>query len=257
MLTHAHNWFMSDATNAAVALEAAVMGSYKALWNVLFWGTSAPNLLSTSMKMVLRAWSGAAGPRVADPQVRSPNTPLWINPSLPEFYSIPDPVLWASRGIRYLHTICENGALLTFDQLKARFNLPNVYFFQFLQLRHAYRAQFGDSPLTLYQSNMESLLRQETLNKPLSTIYKALQPTVHHGLERLRDFWVSELPEFDGEDWEDIWDSPFGQLVSSRDRLIQFKILHKFYYTPYRLHKIYPARCSVGAVKLTLRVSYT
>lgn len=78
-------------------------------------------------------------------------------------------------------------------------------------------------------SQMESLLQEESLKKPLSTIYKALQPTVHHGLDKLRTLWMAELPELDEDYWEDIWDSPFNYLVSSRHCLIQFKILHKYY----------------------------
>lgn len=48
------------------------------------------------------------------------------------------------------------------------------------------------------------------------------------GLDKLKTSWLAELPELDGEDWEDIWEYPFSQLMSSRDRLVQLKILHRF-----------------------------
>lgn len=82
---------------------------------------------------------------------------------------------------------------------------------------------------------MESLFWDDSLKKSLSTIYKALQPTVHHNLHKLKSSWLVELPELDGKDWEDIWEYPFSQLVSSKDRLIQFKIMHMLYLTPHRL----------------------
>lgn len=58
------------------------------------------------------------------------------------------------------------------------------------------------------------------------------------------------MQELDREDWEDMWDYPLQPLVATRDKLIQFKILHRIYYTPQRLHRIYPTssaacwRCS-------------
>lgn len=47
-----------------------------------------------------------------------------------------------------------------------------------------------------------------------------------------------EVSELVGEDWEDMWEYPYLQLVSTRYRLIQFKILHRIYLIPRRLHKI-------------------
>lgn len=94
--------------------------------------------------------------------------------------------------------------------------------------------------------NLEELLRDESLTKPLSTIYKALLPNVHMGLETLKAKWVADFPTLDMENWEEMWECSFSQLVSARDSLVQFKILHKVYYTPMHLHKIYlsiPTSC--------------
>lgn len=79
------------------------------------------------------------------------------------------------------------------------------------------------------------------MSKPLSSIYKTLLPNVHMGLEALKAKWVGDFPEMDTEEWEDLWESSFLQLVSARDRLVQFKITHRVYFTPMRLHKIYPS----------------
>lgn len=38
-----------------------------------------------------------------------------------------------------------------------------------------------------------------------------------------------------------MWDHPFKNLVSARDRLIQFKFLHRIYLTPARLSQIFPS----------------
>lgn len=79
------------------------MGSYETLQNALFWGIKDPHPLTISMKTVIRAWVSVI------PYARkgSPNNLLWLNPSLLEFYSIPDPYIC----VRYLSHICEGGAL--------------------------------------------------------------------------------------------------------------------------------------------------
>lgn len=41
-----------------------------------------------------------------------------------------------------------------------------------------------------------------------------------------------------------MWDHPFQYLVSARDRLIHFKFLHRVYFTPARLSRIYPTASS-------------
>ena len=40
------------------------------------------------------------------------------------------------------------------------------------------------------------------------------------------------------ENWEEVWRFPLQILVSLRDKLMQFKIIHRSHYTPYKLYKI-------------------
>lgn len=61
----------------------------------------------------------------------------------------------------------------------------------------------------------------------------------------------------DSDDWEVICEYPFSQLVSSRDWLIQFKILHRFYLMPHRLHRIYqnfPPHCHTVTQSTTIPI---
>lgn len=51
---------------------------------------------------------------------------------------------------------------------------------------------------------------------------------------------MAKVPDLGGEDWDDMWSFPFSYLVSERDQFIQFKCLHKIYYTPAKLVKMYP-----------------
>lgn len=126
----------------------------------------------------------------------------------------------------------------TFNSLKQAYNLPNSYLFRYPQLRHAFQTQFDKQPAALYTSGLENLLRNEFMTKPLSTIYKELLPSIHDGLESLKAKLLSDFPELE-EDWKEMWECTFSQLVSTRGRLIQFKIQHQVYLTPMRLYRTY------------------
>lgn len=127
--------------------------------------------------------------------------------------------------------ICGGGALHTFDSLKTQYFLAN-YLFQYLQLRHAFHLRFSTRAVFFTVLGIESLLRDDSLVKPLSTIYNALHPNKHEGLDKLLECWHEEVLELDSKYWEDIWDYPMQQLVSTRDRLIPFKISHRIFLPP-------------------------
>lgn len=57
---------------------------------------------------------------------------------------------------------------LTFDQGKARHNLPNSYYFRYLPLRHASRVQFCDSGIETQPSALKNILSEDNLYKTLS-----------------------------------------------------------------------------------------
>lgn len=86
-----------------------------------------------------------------------PSTPLWYNPHLPHFDPILNHIVWADKVIIQLKDIMGNGQLPTFDDLKWKFQLPNWYFFCYLQLRHAYKSQFG----MVQSSDLERLQEAE------------------------------------------------------------------------------------------------
>lgn len=115
LLSHAHSWLISVESNAAVVLEAACPGSYKALWNLIYRGPGAPFPLTVAMRAVWRACSVA---NVLRPMPPGHISPLWFNPLLSEFMSIPDPSVWAHKGFEYVDQICTRGQLQTFDGLK-------------------------------------------------------------------------------------------------------------------------------------------
>lgn len=77
-------------------------------------------------------------------------TSLWYNSRLPELCTKPDPKLWAAYGILiYLSQVLMETGPKNFQTLKEEFSLPNHLLFQYLQLRHAVRAQSADIAIAL------------------------------------------------------------------------------------------------------------
>lgn len=76
LLSHIHNWLVSDESNVAVVLEAACVRSYKVLQNLLYQGPSPPFPLTTTMRALLRAWSVENSMRPMPPGHISPHNPL-------------------------------------------------------------------------------------------------------------------------------------------------------------------------------------
>lgn len=99
----------------------------------------------------------------------------------------------------------------------------------------------GSDELELGLSPLVNMLGAEDLPKTLSVVYKELFVERPKMLAKCRDTWSALVTDFGGEDWDEMWDYPFQTLVSARDRLIQFKLLHRVYYTPARIAGIYGA----------------
>ena len=149
-------WFTQDHTNPSVTLEAAIMGSYAGLTNLVYRGVRANNQITAPMRATVVVW-GQVSRLLVEPGSFSPHIPLWGNPSLPHLRTVPDPQLWARYNITTLRDVMPEGRLLSFGVLKTKFGLPPWMFFRFLQLRHAIRAQFPD-PITVEPHLVERLL---------------------------------------------------------------------------------------------------
>lgn len=233
-------WLVPDKTNAASALEATVVGSWETLQLLIHRGPRALHPLTPSMHTTLRAWRIGLNIGKHKHSELSPNAPLWSNPNLPHFLKLTDPQLWTKYGIKLISQVVSQTSLLSFDQLSSMYNVPKHYQFRYFQLAHAFAAQFSHSSCTLTQSEREKTLRSGCAEKPTSRLYAHLVYVSLPPLDGLWSRWQRDIPALDNDDWDDVWDFPFRSLVSIRDRVVQFKIVHRAYFTPHRLHLMNP-----------------
>lgn len=95
----------------------------------------------------------------------------------------------------------------------------------------------------MVKSELEQALRTKCAKKPTSHLYAHLVKAVLSPLDKLRGKWLRDISHLDN-DWDDIWDSLFKTLVSTQDKLIQFKIVHRAFFTPSGLHIMNPSLSS-------------
>lgn len=245
-------WLHPDKTNSSTALEATIVGSFEALQFLIFRGPRAPYHLTPSMRTTLRAWRAGLDIEKYKSTEISPNTPIWLNPTLPHIYKLPDPFAWTKYGIKIISHIVSQMSLSPLSHLSSMYNIPHHYQFCYLQLSHAFAAQFPRASCIVVQSGLEKTLRTRCAEKPTSQLYEHLVYVSLPPLDRLWSRWQLDIPSLDNDDWDDVWDFPFRSLVSMRDRLIQFKIVHRAYFTPHRLHQMNPTcpsecwRCGIS-----------
>lgn len=101
----------------------------------------------------------------------------------------------------------------------------STHFFGYWQVFHAFGSQFSRLPIIFSSSNLENVLWSDCSTKPTSTLYSHLCMVTLKNMPSLWQRWLTFQIS-------NIWDFPLKQLVSLRDRLIQFKIVHRaFFYS--------------------------
>lgn len=103
-------WFTQSQHNPSVNLEAAILGSYSALSNLVFRGPRAQAAMTVPMRTTTKVWGQLTAK--LNPPTLPPYTALWGNPKLPQLLSIPDTAVWARYEIKILQHIMPDGKLL-------------------------------------------------------------------------------------------------------------------------------------------------
>lgn len=104
-------WFTQDQSNPVINLEAAILGSYSELSNLVYRGPRLNPHTTTPMNTTVMVWKRIS---MTWPGKFSSYTPLWGNQFLPHLRTIPDPQLWTRYGVRTLRDIMPVSHLLTF-----------------------------------------------------------------------------------------------------------------------------------------------
>uniref|UniRef100_A0A3B3HW57 Reverse transcriptase domain-containing protein n=1 Tax=Oryzias latipes TaxID=8090 RepID=A0A3B3HW57_ORYLA len=175
-------------------------------------------------------------------QIYSHNAPLAANPFFTP--SLVDNVFlkWADLGLRTFKDLFIDDVFASFQQLSERFSLPKQHFFRYLQARSFVISTFPSFPNLSETSTMDSLLLpSSSLKGSISLIYNQISAIRSKTLDTIKALWEDDLGEtFSDSVWSQILMRVHKSSICARHGLMQCKLVHRVYFTKFRLSKIFP-----------------
>uniref|UniRef100_A0A803JPQ3 Reverse transcriptase domain-containing protein n=1 Tax=Xenopus tropicalis TaxID=8364 RepID=A0A803JPQ3_XENTR len=193
--------------------------------------TNLPHTLLTPHK----AWTTALKNMHHPWPLLSPQLPLWANSLLPDLQELQDYTYWPRLGFKKLGDLTLGPQFPTYQDLQDRALGKQIQFYRYLQLRHAFHAQFHTLPPTITTVTLEDILLSPSPAKLLSRLYKEIMTTIKPPFDRAYRLWTQDIPELAQDQWEEATENAYDFLIPIKDRLIQYKFLHQTYITPLKL----------------------
>ncbi len=146
---------------------------------------------------------------------------------------------WRNKGLQSIGDLYVDEMFASFSQLQSIFNLPGSNFFQYLQIRHYVKEvipQFVSKPKT---NRFDGCIMSNQTSRHLISRFVNVFP-MSVNTNPLKEAWVKY---FAVDLSDEIWNDCHGKMqycsINARHRLIQFKAVHRLYYSKVRLNKIY------------------
>lgn len=167
---------------------------------------------------------------------KQPYASLWHNPEMKIGKQKVFWKRWLDRGIHTVRDLYKEGIFMSFNELVQQYQLEDKGdFWKYLQIRHCIIKKFQSvrltNPIIDYLDN--------PFSHKASTFYKNSISVISSICDHLRIIWQRDL---NCEISKDLWSQIIAQngryVKDARGKFIQYKILHRYYWTPCRLFKI-------------------
>jgi len=144
---------------------------------------------------------------------------------------------WFRSGIRTLKDLFSNDTFLSYNSLKENFNLEGRdHFWKYLQIRNCLVAKVSTG------QDKNVLEKFCELPRPLQKSSKFYHLSLRIGdknCENLRLIWQRDInSDIDKDTWNRILSNSGRYIREARGKFIQYKVLHRYYYTPVRLFRM-------------------
>ena len=148
---------------------------------------------------------------------------------------------WREKGIDSLELLYIDRQFVSFQQLRASFQLPDSHFYMYLQVRDFFRTHINNFVQKPCHLVLDSLMDIRPFSKgAVSRAYSLLQDLSSPSSSHLQEVWRVELGlDIPDDIWEECIDNVHHSSINVRHSLIQFKVVHRLHFSPSRLHKIY------------------
>lgn len=199
------DWMCCKSTSIWLDIESS-MSKYP-LSNLLFFRKGASlksaytNLITIS---AVKAWYTITTLEGRS-QFTSVFTPICDNPDFPPGMMDDNFRVWAGKGISTLNNVLERSTMLSFNQLKRKFDIQQQDFFRFLQERN-----FVTKDTTILEcQNISRVERQLFLQKScwsISLFYDIVKGYNTSDTYFLKGLWETDLNvRITDEDWNEVW----------------------------------------------------
>ena len=163
--------------------------------------------------------------------------------------------LWHDKGILYFEQCYSNGTLMSFEQLKTKYDLSNKHFFCYLQLRTFLKKSWGDQMTLPDLTKVEKIFYNSKGPKHfIRQVYLTIMEEYpKQNIHQSRERWESDLGITIHEDlWSDLCQNSLFATIIARFKLVNYNFLHQLYLTPQKLHRYNPSisnicfRCGIA-----------
>ena len=150
-------------------------------------------------------------------------------------------VTWKNKGITVIGDMIQGSSILTFPQMKNKYDLTNNDFLKYLQVKNFILSNLKKFPGGLAISPIESLFRNDKGLKFFSKkLYKTLCNLKADNSDKIKGKWESDLGTIDPDDWNALCGQPSRVLLSNSYWERQFKILYRLFISPEARHRMNP-----------------
>ncbi|KAF7665834.1 hypothetical protein LDENG_00131610 [Lucifuga dentata] len=166
---------------------------------------------------------------------------------------------WYQQGICNIQDMYLVGNFATFAQLQEVYGIQASNFFRYLKIRDFIRKYIPNFEKLNTHDVLEEIKKFKPENRgAISYFYQILDKQATPNTITLKQVWAEELnEEIEDEVWKECLMNIHDCSFNVRLNLIQFKTLHRLYYSRTKLHRIFPDvsplcnRCRCGEGTLT------
>lgn len=168
-------------------------------------------------------------------------SPIWGNKNFTPGTNDLGFKIWANKGINKISDLYDNNVLLSFTDVKQRFNIDGKHFFKYLQIRHFIKQT--QNSLNMPSLNTIEMIAVNFCGRAglISRFYHNIIAKSLESSDDKRHAWCLDLKEeITDEEWQHVCLQSQVQTINTRFKLLQYKWLMRTYITPVIQHRIDP-----------------
>ena len=241
-LTTASRWFSQETPRSWMSMERK-MSSPLPL-NSYLYSAKLKDLKTLThnpfVKNTILVWY-EVHKHIGEIPVLSQFTPIWGNSDFTPGKQDLGFKIWANKGLNKIADLFNNKILMSFEELKQKYDIQPKHFFKYLQIRsYIFKLQKSLSLPTL--SSIEEIATNQHSKRGLTSCFYAIimdGSKVSSDSKRLA--WCENLNSgISTEEWQKICLRSQTQTINTHFKLLQYKWIMRIYVTPTQLNKFNP-----------------